>query len=130
MSAKPWIEAHRREALRRTYEIAAEMQPYEAAWLTQGAESYAKNEVAWRNNLSDENSAALSVGRIDREVRRVRALAEGRLVRETTWRVEYPTGNNDRSVWTNLADAREEAKPNKWRVAARVVRVTRIRRAR
>lgn len=59
---------------------------------------------------------------IDREERRVRALAEGRLVRETSWGV-----TNRDTEYTAMGEpiARMIAKERR----QRVVRITRIRRA-
>lgn len=84
-----WTDAHRREALRRTYEIAAEFVAAEsarrAAYLVIDAHSYAAIEQDWREDLADTRGPAFDAARIDREVQRVHALATGRLVRETLW---------------------------------------------
>lgn len=101
----PWTEAHRREALRRTYEI--------------GAELVADDGDDHRAYLLLETGTPYAGGRVDREVRRVRALAEGRLVRDTGWRVGrewYAAGEEARD--------RRQAYPG-----MPLLRVTRIRRA-
>lgn len=123
---KPWTEAHRREALRRTYEIAAEIAAKDdsnaAAWLCEGAAGYAQTEALWRSELGDHCDPA----RIDREVRRVRALAEGRLVRETAWTVVgVLAAEEDHVVWEGTYRPGPPLTTDR-----RVVRVTRIRRAR
>lgn len=75
MSA-PWTEAHQREALRRTYEIAATLDYTPAAWLAEGAGGYVQSEDLFRMNLEDTQGCAFHAARIEREVRRVRAIAE------------------------------------------------------
>jgi hypothetical protein len=85
---KPWSEAHAREARRRTYELAAELAGDDrggAAWLfvadVRESASY-RGEELWRESLGSHFDPA----RVNAEVRRVRGLAEGRIVRETVWR--------------------------------------------
>lgn len=140
--SEEWTDAHRREALRRTYEIAA--------WLvSEGRENDARSLIAnlgegvpdeetWRAYLYVGDGPAFSDARIDHEVRRVRALAEGRLVRETVHRVRYDNNTRPDGAWDayTVSLPREKARKtlramNKdcgWTGA--VVRVTRIRRAR
>jgi hypothetical protein len=77
----PWTEAHRREAIRRIYELAAELSAENLC----GAESMAKRAL-WYSEAAALWSAFLGswfdADRVKREVRRLRGLAEGRLVRE------------------------------------------------
>lgn len=118
---KPWTEAHRREALRRTYEIAAELAGAGSPYARGLAEDpFVASEDGWRGWLA----AGIDAARINREVRRVRALAEGRLVRVTTWCMR---ANGSTCDFTSAADARQ------WRghhePMRAVVRVTRVRRA-
>lgn len=147
MTAAPWDERHRREALRRTYEIAAEMvgrgEPNgptngkrPAFHLATDVEA-TDEEATWRQILVH---IRMPPARVDREARRVRALAEGRLVRETTERFEVFRGA------ASAADSAESwevarayaAERNGWldklrskgdRYRAVRVRITRIRRA-
>lgn len=74
-----WTDAHRREALRRTYEIAAVLVAAESArratYLVIDAHSYAAVEQDWREDLADSRGPAFDAARIDREVRRVDRLA-------------------------------------------------------
>lgn len=119
-----WTDAHRREALRRTYEIAADL-------VSQGREDDAESlaaracdsesQPAWEASLYVGDGPALPEEHIDREVRRVDALATGRLVRETVWRREEDPGRGDFYSTEELA---------RGGVGLRAVRVTRIRRAR
>jgi hypothetical protein len=99
----PWTEAHQREAQRRTYEIAAELVGaghVAAAWMLVPpslADGIAQSEEFWRDwlgTVSHDGRPLLDPARIDREVRRVRGLAEGRLVREReeTWKVVSANG--------------------------------------
>lgn len=95
----PWGKVHTREALRRTYEIAAELvatDPETAARLGRVCAA-PMAEGAWRAFLEGAPTRGaprlgLDRARIVREVRRVRALAEGRLVRETERLVLWPDG--------------------------------------
>lgn len=127
---KPWTEAHKREALRRTYEIAAELNddPHRADGIATDAVYFSGACGRWRAHLK---TSGLVLARIEREVRRVRALAEGRLVRETVWYARSRLGDvsderPDRSVL--LADLKAAGRT---RIANgdRIVRVTRVRRA-
>jgi hypothetical protein len=142
---KAWDERHRREALRRTYEIAAEM-AYEGrhrfAWWIQpsgdsGQELEYSSEQEWRDLLKGEDrstGSGLDAARIDREVRRVDGLATGRLVRETSERYEVafePEGTRAPRVTWDLAraDAQQWRHGDGQTYAVRT-RVTRIRRRR
>ncbi len=118
---KPWTEAHRREALRRTYDIAAELTGAGGDFFPHISPGNVETVRHFRATLAGH--ARLDTARIDREERRVRGLAEGRLVRENGWR-----GNSrDGSV---LAWTTSPAVAATWKSSgARVVRVTRIRRA-
>ncbi len=133
MKKKPWTEAYAREALMRTYEIAAEIvgaqSSADADTPADGAFADVESEAEWRKALHPYIEDA----RINREVRRVRALAEGRLAREPV-KVEYqivegadhvigkrPTRREAEALWTHLGRQRSER--------IRRVRVTRIRRA-
>ena len=126
--AGEWGEAHRREALRRTYEIAAEMvgegrcDPADRA--AANAMQMVVEEIGFRGLLV--NWIGLDPARIDREVARVRALAEGRLVRETGARL------SDSKQFLTL-DAARRARREIAKIEGRrlyVIHVTRIRRAR
>ncbi|HSN13671.1 MAG TPA: hypothetical protein VLT61_03510 [Anaeromyxobacteraceae bacterium] len=81
-----------------------------------------RSERAFRNLLVHQ--VGLQPHEVARAVRRVRGLAEGRLVRERGWRGTSRDGST--LAWTqNPAVAR------RWReTGARVVRVTRIRKVR
>jgi len=75
-----WGEDHRREALRRTYEIAAELIANDdeigAELITSDPSVVAGDEFLWRKSLMRVGpEAGFTKDRIDREVRRVRALA-------------------------------------------------------
>lgn len=108
-----WGEPHSVEALRRTFEIAAEFaaagQFGVAWWLVPPSpgDNIAPSEELWREHLGSvgvDGKASIDKARIDREVRRVRALAEGRLVRTTRsfWmvgRVEVSDEAEARLVW-------------------------------
>lgn len=118
MKEKVWGEAHRREAEPRTFELAAEQiraGEYDGDKFVELTEN-AQREDWWRSALAE---MGFDAARIDREVRRVRALAEGRLVRETRWRA----GNN------MLCDSAELAESMPGALGKRPCRVTRIRRA-
>jgi hypothetical protein len=141
---KAWDERHRREALRRTYEIAAEM-AYEGrhrfAWWIQpsgdsGQELEYSSEQEWRDLLKGEDrstGSGLDAARIDREVRRIRALAEGRLVRETLYRYVFDLEEEGPVVaaeGATLAEARREMVLQDLVFEEhRLVRITRIRKA-
>lgn len=124
--AKAWGDNHRREALRRTYEIAAEVvfeeaNEQRAHYLLNATRGWASEE-RWRDHLA---RCRIDPARIDREVRRVRALAEGRLVRDTRWRVEgTDAAEEDGCFWDEPTPPPASVRKNR-----RTVRVTRIRRA-
>ncbi len=129
MSA-PWTEAHRREALRRGYEIAAGLEATRPTVpQATGVHIDARTVDDFRATL---DIWGLPVTRVEREVRRVRALAEGRMVRETQWRIRVP----GEPSWYGPYESREAAdrdlgimRHNQGKPSARVVRLTRIRRA-
>lgn len=127
----PWTEAHRREALRRMREIAAI-----CATSTDGSERAVGHGMLRNTSPSDEagfriilaESAYMTAARIDREVARVRALAEGRLVRETVWACKTAAMGIDRPEMVT-----DERTARRW-LSTRcqgdsIVRVTRIRKA-
>lgn len=137
MAAK-WTRAHAREAMRRTYEIAAELAGdgrYGAAWMLippKANDNIAPSEDFWRGWLSSVGAygkPALSPARITREVGRVRALAEGRLVRELGGRryVVSQPGQIDEDFATPAGAA--SAAATRHGATAHTFRVTRIRRA-
>jgi len=112
--------------VRRTYELAAAEagrgDRCAADLFIVEAWGFAASEERWRRNLTICN---LDPARIDREVRRVRALAEGRLVREVRFKVRGRLGESEET-----SDRAEAAEACRDRVASgdRVVKVTRIRR--
>lgn len=123
---KPWTEKHRREALRamlmicygHTFDRPGDVAPRSTVFRVPVSD--ADSEESFRAALA----TAMRPVRIDREVRRVRALAEGRLVREERWHVGA-------CVWDNETDARTYARECRRRFPRTkppVVRVTRIRR--
>ena len=128
VSAAPWTEVHRREAVIRSAELLvfALRRDLPVAKASDVADMLGANvllaegfadvetEHGWRRWLS----LATKWANANREVRRVRGLAEGRLVRETMWRAagfEY----EDRTLAVDRQDFR----------GGPIVRVTRIRRA-
>lgn len=123
MSAKSWTEAHRREAARRIYELAAEL----SASNLLGAESLANRAIRYSNSESgwrDFVAGWFDPARVDREVRRVRALAEGRLLREPIeWWAKTRNGTGIKG------NDREEAESMCGKGYG-LVRISRIRRAR
>lgn len=125
---RPWTEAHRREAHDRAYELAAELmredRPRQAYELLEAPWNMAQEEATWRADLG----CAFDATRVDREVRRVRALAEGRLVRETTWFVRYHNGTYSQTVPTREQAVEIVGKAKGRNEHSRIVRVTRIRR--
>jgi hypothetical protein len=128
-----WTEAHQREALRRTYEIAAELvgvgRDDDARCLTIRPERAAWSEKGWRVSLFE---GRLNGARIDREVHRVRGLAEGWLVRETSERIETrwaDPGQPGRSGHATIEEARRVRAACTSPVIVMRTRVTRIRRA-
>lgn len=118
---KPWGEAHQRETARRLYEIAAEyagrgddLRALEiASEITDDL-----SEAAFRESLFDPPGPDMGMVQIEREVRRIRALAEGRLVRSEERVVLWPDGIK-RPLVTDTAV------PKGWPI----LRVTRIKRA-
>lgn len=128
---KEWTDVHRREALRRTYEIAAEHAEYDSCARPLADDPWVNDEQMWRQDLA----SILDAVRIDREVRRVRALSEGRLVRETVYqsRRRYSDGSlgalalAEDSTRAGLAAHASAMHHNRDEFG--IVRVTRIRRA-
>lgn len=136
-----WTEAHRREALRRTYEIAAEIavaNPRLAWWICPsndaGIDGFDfESEQAWRETLAkgpDDQTPGLDPERIDREVRHIDDLASGKRVQEVGWRAvrhfdELGQFHEDRDLAQDEAD--EEDVDDTGR--GRVVRVRRTRKA-
>lgn len=118
---KPWGGAHQREALRRTYEIAAQMvaenRGPSADRLALDLRADVGSEQEWVRRLL--RWSGLDSARIDREVRRVHALAEGRLVRDRGWRVGHEWYAEDERTL-----AERQTYPGR-----PLLRVTRIRRA-
>ena len=104
-----WTNGHMREAVRRTYELAADLITpppslfHAAAMLVRG-HSIALDEHGWRTRLLD---AGFSMERVDKEVRRVDALATGRLVRADGWGVRMGTGPG--ATWAVFQANRGEA---------------------
>ena len=96
-----WTDLHKREALRRTYELVAELigqgRDSDAEELLEVPHNMAELEETWRADLG----SAFSAERIEREVRRVHALAEGRLVRREGW--GFKTGPEGLRVTEKLA---------------------------
>lgn len=128
---KPWTEKHRREALRRTYEIAAEIvstgRHLDADMFVNCAREHCATERKFQVHVAFVFADHI---RIDREVRRVHALAEGRLVRETQWKVRGRLGDLG-GPYDNAEEARKVARGKALAGLAdvQIVRVTRIRRA-
>ena len=127
---KEWTEKHQQEALRRTYEIAAELvgagKVQEATYLVSNAGYYAGAEDSWRGDLADADGPAFDAARIDREVRRVRGLAEGRLVRETVREARDRHGDTRRTY--PPGEIRREERALVASQGGGIVRVTRVRR--
>lgn len=94
-TAKPlWTEAHRREAWARIFELtAAALREHTHEPLRKTIALVPRSLVATEKvfRVRGLDGFGFDPDRIDREVRRVRALAEGRLVRET--RVVIKIGN-------------------------------------
>lgn len=95
MSRPKWTQAHQREALRSIFEIAAELASdgdREQCFTLAGedVEGY-RREAHFRRSLA---YAGLDAMRIAREVRRVRARAEHRVVTtvKVHWRVRFRDG--------------------------------------
>jgi hypothetical protein len=128
-----WTEKHRREALRRTYEIAAELaSAADRAYSSQTIRVDVGSEAEWRACLGWVLLRA-DPARIDREVRRVDHLARGVLVRETRGFYRVRAGDNFGHECVLTPEGKAAAKTwikGHW-PGARVVKVTtrRIRRA-
>jgi len=120
-----WTEKHRLEARAACYRLAAEraLAGLPPSGLLTG---HVRDVVGFMATLE---RAGLDAKRVVREVRRVRALAEGRLVRETLVRVvddDMICGEG-----RSRGEARQHAAFRGYSLAdVRIVRVTRIRRAR
>lgn len=144
MSAKPWTEAHQREAIALLCDIAknAALRGDAATArlaLVWAAGTLEPTEAHLRRALADLLDAKV----IDREIRRVRRLAEGRLVRETFPAVKVEGVAYQRPDVAAAKSSADDwnAKPHCTRGAciqhghpqsdrAHVVRVIRIRRSR
>ena len=129
MSA-PWTDAHQREALRRTYEIAAEAVSHVAALSAMPRIMIRVwSEAAWCEWCAD---AGLDATRIIRELRRVRDIAEGRRRWVETWRVRYDGKCHD-SYTVDLSRKKARATLKRMSIDAgwtgAVVRVRRLVRA-
>lgn len=122
--AGAWTDEHRREALRavlRVLDGIVATAPLALASPIEITLSHYEGEAELRSTMV---SFGFVRARIDREVRRVRALAEGRLVREPTWRWRLRLGGHV-VEHADESTARSGAK----REGTRTMRVTRIRRA-
>ena len=123
-----WTEAHRREALRlllRRAESTAGRIPVDIVREVRIGRRAFATESGFRKHLAN--------GATDREieaaVRRVDALATGRLVRSVVWYVRLsPHGGVHECASEHAARVRARAERNRW-PWTRVLRVTRIRRA-
>ena len=112
MSA-PWGEGHRREARIRWREVANALDAEgDSTWASDAARTWSDTEHDFREAMRQSRRDP------DREVRRVRALAEGGLVREDGYRV----GLRETDDYSEAQDWSQET-------GLRLVRVTRIRRA-
>ena len=133
-----WTIAHQNEALRRTYEIAAIMAARgdvgdprgdsPGAHQARAMGGYpAATEVQFRQGLA--TWACFDGKRIDREVLRVRALAEGRLVRMDHWiALDTLKLMHDRKFYGDGAEDKARARAREY-AGIVVVRVSRIKRA-
>ena len=133
MSA-PWTEAHQREALR-----------YLGKALSEDGDTADLPLAIMRHDVCDEEGFRRAVVRLvdldgeERAVARVRGLAEGRLVRETSERWDAQRSDGDADTFAGREEARaflapddgldEHGNPAAKKHLARV-RVTRVRRAR
>lgn len=100
---RPWTEKHQREALRRTYEIAAECvsrgDDNGAVLVTNEPFAACMFESRWRESLERIGVAeGFTADRINREVRRVRDIAEGRKVWEVVPRFAVVRSDGMRSA--------------------------------
>lgn len=125
---KPWTKTHQREAYaagcRALAVVALEVGASEAWARPAGLLGDVNAEVWFRAWLS--RAVGFDTARVDREVRRVRALAEKRLVREVVWIARTASG----ATTMPACATPEEAKfIRRQYPATRIVRVTRIRRA-
>lgn len=135
--SKPWAEKHRREAAARLYELAAAKtragDDIAALEIAVAVPEEAMTEADFRTILFDPPGADMGVTEIEREVRRVRALAEGRLVRQSDVRYAVRRGDGETPF---VCMSRSEAnayvvspdRPNWHTYKIVTVRVTRIRR--
>jgi len=122
-----WTEAHRREALRRFRERVAVVDGEIEKLQELDKDVRLGGEQEFRRAIRALD-LSLSSSHIDRDVRRVRALAKGRLVRQTTWRVR--SRDVEIGHFHDAAEARTWiAACARWRRAGlSLCRVTRIRR--
>jgi hypothetical protein len=133
MKAKPWTEAHKREGygavVRAAIEVAQAGDERRAKSILGAVLWSGASEAHLRDGLSEAYPD--DHARVDREIRRVRALAEGRLVRETVWRAVSRLGDvsNDFQERAPLVAALRDAGRTREANGDRLVRVTRIRKA-
>ncbi len=123
----PWGEKHRSEALARLHELAAErIRRGDPTPSTLPHPSDYGNAGEFR--FAMQHGLLLPMARIDREVRRVRDLAEGHKVRETV--CEARRNHGAAYDYDDRADALDVVR--RWQregqPGARVVRVTRVRK--
>lgn len=132
MSAKPWAESHALEmriafrALADKFDLDGER--FCALLLSREAYDASQAERYARVLLGKVSVAGHEADAI---LRRVRCLAEGRLVRDEHWKIRVP-----RATWYGPYHSHEEAREDFRSLdltgtdrGARIVRVTRIRRA-
>jgi hypothetical protein len=89
-SKTPWGEKHEQEADARLYEIAARMLREETPGAYALAQSVTGSDVPGEDEATFAMAlerAGLTPAEVAREVRRVRARAEGRIVEERVWAV-------------------------------------------
>ena len=101
MNKPKWQQKHQREALRRVYEIAGEVVAAcgedVGLSIAESALWTAASEQHFRDGLAE---AKFDHARIDREVRRVCGLAEGRLARMRM--VQVHRGGTGGIVWSGI----------------------------
>jgi len=120
-----WTNEHRCEAARRAYEIAATIDEPRARALALDYMWGTLNEANYREVL---RAAGLDAPRIAREVRRLRGLAEGRLVRTTSTRyyVRQPGALDEEFGTPSGARLAASQRLGAVAITARVVRVGRV----
>ena len=132
MKAIEWTGAHKREALRRSYELAAELSAVDRSTLL--ADTLARAALGACRDLGRFSALLSTVGydaaRIERELRRVDGLATGRLVREVWYCIRWRGSDDLFGRSQSRADAEASVMRERPRGARGcIVRVTRIRRA-